>query len=120
MAPTKRKQQTKQSNKQVRLTGAGGKFFPLLKKANEVIGKFIAVPGTYWDHCPANDKDKIFKCLVVEFVACYDFGHFKSNGYKVCVPRSERACDCARCIALHSVEQRSVPGAAVFAPAAMC
>ena len=118
MAP--KRKTPKQSVKQIRITGAGGKFYLLLKKANEVIGKFIAVPGSYWDQCPANDKDKIYKCLVVEFVACHDFGNFKSNGYKVCAPSLERACECARCIALHSVAQRSVPGAAVSAPAAMC
>ena len=71
---------------QSKLTSAGGKFLPMLKKMAHAVGKYIDVPGSYWERCTAADKDKIFKCIVVEFVTGHDFGGgFKSSAFKVCV-----------------------------------
>ncbi|KAL1499114.1 hypothetical protein AB1Y20_013626 [Prymnesium parvum] len=47
---------------------------PLLKRTSEALGKYISVPGRYWDGCAAADKNKIYKCIVVEFAALHDFG----------------------------------------------
>lgn len=58
--------------------------FPLLKKVAVALGKHVHIPGSFWDNCPAADTDKIFKCVVVEFVAVHDFGKgVKSDGFKV-------------------------------------
>ena len=66
MAP-KRKQATQKA-----LTSAG--FWPLLPKTAVAIGKFVSVPGKFWDGCPSADKEKQFKCIVVDFIAVHDFG----------------------------------------------
>ena len=49
-------------------------FFPLLPKPAVAVGKFASVPGKYWTGCPPADKDKRFKCTVIEFVGVHDFG----------------------------------------------
>ena len=36
------------------LTSAG--FWPLLPKTNVAIGKFVSVPGKFWEGCPSADK----------------------------------------------------------------
>lgn len=94
MGQSKRRS-SKAPTKQGTIIGAGKKFYPLLK-AQAPIGKFIHVPGSYWERCPIADKEKIYKCLVVEFIACHDFGHHKSNGYKVCarLPAPHLSADC--------------------------
>ena len=79
------------ASRQAKIVGSGRMYYPLLKKSAIAIGKHLHIPGSYWESCPAGDKEKIFKCLIVEFIAVHDFGSFKSNGYKVC----ERAL-CAR------------------------
>ena len=43
-------------------------------------GKYADVLGKFWDKCPAADKAKIFKCLVIEFKAIHDFGGVKGAG----------------------------------------
>ena len=49
-------------------------YFPLLPKPASAAGKFVDVPGKFWEGCPAADKAKIFKCIMVEFKAIHDFG----------------------------------------------
>ena len=46
----------------------------MLTKTAVAIGKFVSVPGKYWTKCPAADKAKRFKCVVVSFTALHDFG----------------------------------------------
>ena len=42
------------------------------------------MPGSYWDGCPTADKQKIFKCLTVEFIAMHDYGGgIKGGGMQV-------------------------------------
>ena len=72
------------ASRQAKIVGSGRMYYPLLKKSGIAIGKHLHIPGSYWESCPAGDKEKIFKCLIVEFIAVHDFGSFKSNGYKVC------------------------------------
>ena len=77
--------QTKRSrSKQSKINSGNNNFYPELKKSAHAIGKYIAVPGSWWDNCPAADKDKVYKCMVVDFVAMHDFGNYKGSGYKVC------------------------------------
>ena len=38
------------------------------------LGKFTSVPGKFWKGCPQADKEKRYKCTVVEFAALHDFG----------------------------------------------
>ena len=78
-----KRKNSKQPSKQSKILSAGSNFLPLLKKMSSAIGKFIHVPGSYWEGCPAGDKEKIFKCLVVEFITVHDFGFYKSSGFKV-------------------------------------
>ena len=54
------------------LTSAG--FWPLLPKTAVAIGKFVSVLGKFWEGCPSADKEKRYKCIVVDFVAVHDFG----------------------------------------------
>ena len=49
-------------------------YFSLLAKPASAAGEFVDTLGSFWDKCPADDKAKIFKCLVVEFRAIHDFG----------------------------------------------
>ena len=52
-------------------------FYPLLIQLTKpalAIGKQASVIGKYWHSCPASDKDKRFKCTIVEFKALHDFG----------------------------------------------
>jgi hypothetical protein len=51
-----------------------GHCWPMLTKPASAAGKYADVVGNFWDKCPAADKAKIFKCLVVEFRAIHDFG----------------------------------------------
>jgi hypothetical protein len=64
------------------LTGAG--FWPMLPKTAVAAGKFCSVPGKFWDGCPSADKEKRYKCIVVEFLAVHDFGGGrKGSAFKV-------------------------------------
>ena len=82
MAPGKRGKG--QANKQSCIIGKGGQFFPMLKKMGVAIGKYINVPGAYWQDCPRKDKEKVYQCLVVSCIAVHDFGGaFKSSGFLV-------------------------------------
>ena len=47
---------------------------PMLPKPGAACGKYADVLGKYWDKCPAADKARIFKCIIVEFKAIHDFG----------------------------------------------
>ena len=62
----------KKPSAQKALTSAG--FWPLLPKLAVAIGKFVSVPGKFWEGCPSADKEKRFKCVVVDFIAVHDFG----------------------------------------------
>ena len=42
-------------------------FYPTLNKPATAVGKYISAPGKFWNGCPAADKEKRFKCAVVEF-----------------------------------------------------
>lgn len=76
---------TKRSrSRQSKINSGNKNFYPELKKTAHAIGKFIAVPGSYWDNCPAADKDKMYKCVVIDFVALHDFGTYKGSGFTVC------------------------------------
>jgi hypothetical protein len=48
--------------------------WPTLSKPAVAVGKYVAVPGKYWQGCPTGDKEKRYLCTVVEFVALHDFG----------------------------------------------
>jgi hypothetical protein len=73
---------TKAAVSQKTITSAG--FFPMLPKPAVAVGKFSSVPGKYWSGCPPADKDKRFKCTVVDFVALHDFGDgFKGAGFQL-------------------------------------
>lgn len=62
----------------------GSNLWPLLKKTSHAIGKFCNVPGAFWDGCPAADKNKNFKCIVVEFIAMHTFnGGRKGPAFKM-------------------------------------
>ena len=75
------------AGQQTKLTGHGRTFYPLLKNSAVAIGKYISVPGSYWDGCHPDDKDKQYKCIGTEFCSMHDFGAgFKSNGYYVRAP----------------------------------
>ena len=76
---------------------ADGRFYPFLKSTAVAIGKFISVPGNFWDGCPAADKEKKFKCIVVEFVAVHDFSGFKGSGFKVRVAAARLCAAFAAC-----------------------
>ena len=65
MAP-KRKSCSKQ------LSLATVNLLPMLKKTSTAIGKFAGVPGKHWDGTPTQDKEKIFKCIVMKFIAIHD------------------------------------------------
>ena len=49
-------------------------FYPTLNKPATAVGKYISAPGKFWNGCPAADKEKRFKCAVVEFSALHDYG----------------------------------------------
>ena len=57
-----------------------GHCWPMLAKPVSAAGKYADVLGKFWDKCPAADKAKIFKCLVIEFKAIHDFGGVKGAG----------------------------------------
>ena len=69
MAP--RKNAAKPKGQQA-LSNAG--FWPMLTKTNAAVGKYCSVPGKFWDRCAAADKEKRYKCIVIDFVAVHDFG----------------------------------------------
>ena len=73
MAPKK-----KPPSSQKGLTGAG--FWPMLSKTAVAVGKYCSVPGKFWDGCPSADKEKRYKCIVVEFLALHDFGGGRKGG----------------------------------------
>ena len=50
-------------------------FYPTLNKPATAVGKYISAPGKFWNGCPAADKEKRFKCAVVEFSALHDGRH---------------------------------------------
>ena len=64
------------------ITSSG--FYPMLPKPAVAIGKFSSVPGKFWSRCSSKDKDKRFKCAVVEFIAIHDFGEgIKGAGFQL-------------------------------------
>ena len=44
-------------------------FYPMLPKPAVAVGKCSSVLGKFWSGCPSKDKDKRFKCAVIEFIA---------------------------------------------------
>ena len=63
------KKKSKSTGKQSSLAGAG--MFPMLTKTSVAIGLFCLVPGAFWERCPESDKDKKYKCTVMEsLLAC--------------------------------------------------
>ena len=48
-------------------------FYPTLPKTNAALGKYATVPGCFWAKCPAADKEKMFKCLITDFIPIHDF-----------------------------------------------
>ena len=62
----------KGKTKQSLLQRAG--MLPMLKKPAEAVGDYTHEPGSFWDKCPAADKEKIFKCLTREVAALHKFG----------------------------------------------
>ena len=88
MGNTVRRKRGAGAGLQTKLTGHGRNFYPLLKNKTVAIGKYISVPGSYWNGCHPDDKDKQYKCIVTEFCEMHDFGGgFKSDGYFVRAPR---------------------------------
>ena len=75
-----RSKQSSLGGKQSSLGGAG--LLPLLKPVGSAVGKYCNVPGSFWEGCPAADKDKVFRCIVEEFVALHDFGSRKSAAFR--------------------------------------
>ena len=63
---------TKRGSKASKQTAIG--FYPTLNKPATAVGKYISAPGKFWNGCPAADKEKRFKCAVVEFSALHDYG----------------------------------------------
>ena len=63
---------TKRGSKARKQTAIG--FYPTLNKPATAVGKYISAPGKFWNGCPAADKEKRFKCAVVEFSALHDYG----------------------------------------------
>ena len=49
-------------------------MFPQLKRPTCAVGKFILIPGSFWNGCPASDTRKQLRCIVMEFIAMHDFG----------------------------------------------
>ena len=48
---------------------------PLLKKPMEVVGEQVGFPGQYWGpSAPAREKDKIFKCIIMDFCIAHRQG----------------------------------------------
>ena len=59
-------------------------FNIMLKNTSVALGKFVNIPGNYWDKCPEADKEKIYRCIVIEFVTAHDFGAgMRGSGFKV-------------------------------------
>ena len=54
-------------------------FYPMLPKMAKAVGKYTSVPGKYWQNCSRHDKEKRYKCIVVEFLAMHDFGDGKKG-----------------------------------------
>ena len=73
----------KGASKQKALTSAG--FWPMLSKPAVAVGKYASVPGKYWTGCPsADNKEKRFMCIVIEFTALHDFGDgVKGSGFQL-------------------------------------
>ena len=84
--------------KQTSLATAG--FYPMLPKPATALGKFTSNPGKYWEGCPAADKEKRYKCTVIDFIALHDFGNgIKGAGFK-CKEMGEDGRGCSRARAL--------------------
>ena len=72
---------TKRGSKASKQTAIG--FYPTLNKPATAVGKYISAPGKFWNGCPAADKEKRFKCAVVEFSALHDYGDgVKGAGFR--------------------------------------
>ena len=75
----------KKKGTQATLASAG--FYPVLPKPAVAIGKYTcsSVPGKYWTGCPsADNKEKRFMCIVIEFTALHDFGDgVKGSGFQL-------------------------------------
>ena len=81
MAPPKGKGKQKVT-KQVTLARAN--VLPMLSKPATAIGKECHVPGDFWEKCHEGDKEKIFKCTVLEFDAMHTFDRgIKSAAFEV-------------------------------------
>ena len=77
----KKKAVAPKAKPQKTLASAG--FYPMLAKTTVALGKYATPPGSYWQKCPAADKKKRYKCMVVEFVAMHDFdGGVKGAAFK--------------------------------------
>ena len=66
----------RKASKQQAISQVG--LLPELKKPAEAIGKFIKLPGSFWDgRLSAEEKSALFKCAVVQFSAVHTFadGH---------------------------------------------
>ena len=66
MAP-KRKSAGKSTQRTLLTGGFDFEKYPQLKKPLETVGACISVPGSFWDKCQAADKDKRFKCVIVDY-----------------------------------------------------
>ena len=54
-------------------------FYPMLPKMATAVRRYTSVPGKYWQNCSRHDKEKRYKCIVVEFLAMHDFGDGKKG-----------------------------------------
>ena len=64
-------------------------LLPELKKPAEAIGKFISLPGSFWEgRLSSEEKSALFKCAVVQFSAVHTF----ADGHKAAAfrPRATR------------------------------
>ena len=65
---------TKTKMHQVQLMSTGITVHPHLPKPISAVGKTMDVPGNHWGaNCPNGQRDKIFKCIIIEYDAHHTF-----------------------------------------------
>ena len=77
----------RKASKQQAISQVG--LLPELKKPAEAIGKFISLPGSFWEgRLSSEEKSALFKCAVVQFSAVHTF----ADGHKAAAfrPRATR------------------------------
>jgi len=60
------------------------KSYPRFQDVQEPVGNFVILKGSHWGkHCAEEDKDKDYRCVVLEYSACQVMGGFAGQGYRI-------------------------------------